>query len=168
MHFYIAILLTMMGIVMTAPTPDKLQDWKITTNRHRYEERQNTESIWIPVDCPAIFSKRDITVAEGNLNRRYQLGGIYTCTQASWHGVCVYNVLQLYQCFELAPMWAGEIAAFGPDKEDFVCTLFSGANLTGNTMNVVFPGYGNLTTQGWGHNTTNPVLGISCWGLANV
>ena len=165
MHFttYIAILLAVMGIAITAPTHDDRQDWKVITNRHRHQERQNMESIWFPADCALHFLGRDATVGEGNLTRRYQLGGVYVCTQADWHGICAYSVLPLYQCFELAPLWAGAIAALGPDNEGFVCTLFSGANLSGNRMDIMFPGYGNLTEQGWGQNTAKPVLGITCW-----
>ena len=162
---YITILLPVVGIAITAPTHDERQEWKIT-NRHRHEERHNMESIWFPIDCPPNFSKYEISAREGNLDRRYQLGGVYACTQVNWRGICVYSVLPLHQCFDLAPMWAGEIAALGPDNEDFVCTLFSGANLSGNSMNIIFPGYGNLTEKGWGRNTTNPVLGIICWRVS--
>jgi len=165
MHFatYITISLAMMGIAITAPTYDEHQDREITTiNRHRYQERQNMEGIWLPAGCPPKFLIYD-AIADGNLTRRYQLGGVYACTQANWRGICAYSVLPLHQCFTLAPMWAGEIAALGPDNEGFVCTLFSGANLSGNRMDIMFPGWGNLTEQGWGKNTTNPVLGITCW-----
>jgi hypothetical protein len=170
MHFttFIIVPLAVMGIAITAPTYDEQQDWKITTNRHGHEERHGRETIWFPIDCPSNFSMYEIAAAEGNLDRRYQLGGVYVCTQVNWRGICAYDVLPLHQCFDLAPMWAGEIAALGPDNEDFGCTLFSGANLSGNRMNIIFPGFGNLTEQGWGKNTTNPVLGIICWRVPNI
>lgn len=169
MHFttYITIPLAVIGTAITAPTNDEHQDRKITTNHHHNEQRQGVDTIWFSIDCPSNFSLREIAAVEENLDRRYQLGGVYACTQVNWRGICAYNVLPLHQCFDLVPMWAGEIAAFGPDNEDFVCTLFSGANQTGNRMNIIFPGFGNLTEQGWGKNTTNPILGIICWRVSN-
>lgn len=55
------------------------------------------------------------------------------------------------------------VAAVGPDRGKFACTIHSSANLTGQSKEVGFPGYGNLTEIRWGQNTTNPVMGISCY-----
>lgn len=112
MHFaaYISILLPVVTAISGGPN-----------DIHRYKGRQNSESIWLPVDCPPGNSKRHII--ENKFDRRYQTGGVYVCTEANWEGICDYAVLPLNQCFDLAMMWVGEIAGFGPDQSNFACTL---------------------------------------------
>ncbi len=138
------------------------------TASSRLEERQNSESIWLPVNCPPGQyylqpNKLKRHIIENEIDRRYQTGGVYVCTEANWNGICVYSVLPLNQCFDLAMMWVGSITAVGPDQGKFSCTIYSGANLSGHSKQVVFPGYGNLTEIGWGQNTTKPVMGITCY-----
>ncbi len=146
--------LTYIGILLPIVTAISVN----LTASPRLEEQQNNESIWLPVDCPPGHYH-----LEPGIERRYQTGGVYVCTQANWSGICVYDVLPLNQCFDLAMMWAGEVAAVGPDQGKFACTIYSGANLSGQSKEVVFPGYDNLTEIGWGQNTTNPVMGITCY-----
>jgi hypothetical protein len=160
---FIAVPFAMLALTSAAPAgkDHHAHEHDKNTTSHQHSSRA-TEDIFYSVPCPAGVAKHSSN--SSSLDRRYNIGGVFFCNEPNWKGMCPYQVLQLGECYNVSPEldWASSIAAVGPDP-GFKCTLYSGANLAGDSIPIAYPGIADLSAVGWGPNTENEVLGITCF-----